>query len=59
MLDTMYRDQGIRDGRRYFDAHSQPEGLYGDVGCSPLPPEAPLSVDGVRTDVEPIKPSDR
>jgi hypothetical protein len=36
-----------------------PEGLNGDVGCAPLPPEAPLFVDGVRTDVEPFKPFDR
>jgi hypothetical protein len=56
MLDTVYRDHGIRDAFRYFAAQAPAEGNFDEQACGKLPPRSPIEVNGTRTDVEPYRP---
>ena len=56
MLDTVYRDRGIRDAFRYFAAQAPSDGKFDEQACGKLPPESPIEVNGTSTDVEPYRP---
>ena len=56
MLDTVYRDRGIRDAFRYFAAQAPADGKFDEQACGKLPRESPIDVNGTSTDVEPYRP---
>ena len=59
MLDTVYREYGIRDAFRYFAAQGPAEGQFDEQACGKLPPSSPTDVNGTSTELEPYRPSRR
>ena len=59
MLDTVYRDIGVKDGLEYFATRAPSEGKIetGLSQCQPIPPAAPKLIGDTRLDTElPRKP---
>jgi hypothetical protein len=56
MLDTVYRDRGVKDAFRFFAARAPASGKVESGPCEPLPSPSPVDVNGTRTDVEPYRP---
>ena len=57
LLDTVYRDQGIRNGFEYFAARAPSQGIVESSQCNPNVPRGPQSVGRTRLDrVLPPKP---
>lgn len=62
MLDTVYRDIGVRNGDDYLASHAPPEGIIetGASQCQPLPPLAPKMIGNTRLDTDrPPRPRPR
>jgi len=58
LLDTVYRDRGVRDGFAYFAARAPAHGLIESSNCGRLSKEAPSALGRTRLDrVLPARPT--